>query len=369
MSAPNQARKLSTAQGVALVTEREVMARVRSKAFLISTLITFLAVLGGSLWLGSAMKNAETPEATPVAVTSELAGSLAAHPMLEIHEVASRADAEQLLRDGDVDAAVVPGALPSGLTVIGLSSPPNEVVQLLSTTPEVEILETETGWNAQRYIIATAFGMIFIMACMTFGTGVATTVIEEKQTRVVEILLASVPARTLLAGKVLGNTVLALLQVLMFIAAAAIGFTIMGQGALLTQLAPALGWFSVFFIVGFILIAAVFAAGASMVSRQEDAGSVYTPAMIMVFAAAYGPMFLNGNPLAMKIMSYIPFTAPVAMPVRLYEGGVAWWEPVLSLGVSLAVTAVIIVLGGKIYQNSLLRMGGRVKLREALAGS
>lgn len=369
MSAPTAQRKLSTSQGVWLVTEREVMARVRSKAFLISTLITFLVILGGSIWLGTTLsKNAE-PEPTPVAVTSELASSLSGHPMLEVREVADQAAGETLLRDDEVDAIIVPGNPPSGLKVIGLSSPPNDVAQMLSTTPEIELLDDETGWDPQRYIIATVFGMLFVMACMTFGTAVATTVIEEKQTRVVEILLASVPARTLLAGKVLGNTILALLQVGVFIAAASVGLLITGQGALLQSLAPSLGWFSVFFIVGFILVAAIFAAGASLVSRQEDAGSVYTPAMIIVFAAAYGPMFLNGNPLAMKIMSFVPFTAPVAMPVRLFDGGVAWWEPVLSLIIMLVVTAIIIVLGGKIYQNSLLRMGGRVKLKEALSGS
>lgn len=369
MSAPTAQRKLSTSQGVWLVTEREVMARVRSKAFLISTLITFLVILGGSIWLGTTLsKNAE-PEPTPVAVTSELASSLSGHPMLEIHEVADQAAGETLLRDEEVDAIIVPGNPPSGLKVIGLSSPPNDVAQMLSTTPEIELLDDETGWDPQRYIIATVFGMLFVMACMTFGTAVATTVIEEKQTRVVEILLASVPARTLLAGKVLGNTILALLQVGVFIAAASVGLLVTGQGALLQSLAPSLGWFSVFFIVGFILVAAIFAAGASLVSRQEDAGAVYTPAMIIVFAAAYGPMFLNGNPLAMKIMSFVPFTAPVAMPVRLFDGGVAWWEPVLSLIIMLVVTAIIIVLGGKIYQNSLLRMGGRVKLKEALAGN
>ncbi len=362
-------RSISNAQAIALVTEREVKARLRSKAFLISTLLTALVILAGGIWMGINLNKASEPEPTPVAATSEIANALAGHPMLDVHAVATQSDAEQLLRDGTVEAVIVPGAPPSGLKVLGLSSPPESVVAMLSTTPEVGVLDTESGWSGERYFVALAFGMIFLMACMTFGTAVATTVIEEKQTRVVEILLASVPARLLLAGKVLGNTVLALVQVLTFIAAAMIAFLVTGQGALIKQLAPALGWFSIFFVVGFILIAAVFAAGASLVSRQEDAGSVYTPAMIMVFAAVYGPMFLNGNPLAMKIMSYLPFTSPVAMPVRLYDGGVAWWEPVLSLAISLAVTAVIIAIGGKIYENSVLRMGARVKLSEALRPS
>jgi ABC-2 type transport system permease protein len=67
-------------------------------------------------------------------------------------------------------------------------------------------------------------------------------------------------------------------------------------------------------------------------------------------------------------MSYVPFSAPVAMPVRLFLGSAAWWEPLLSLGILTATTVVVIWLGSRIYQNSLLKMGARVKWGEALKG-
>lgn len=366
-TAPPQ--KLSPSQGVALVTEREVLARVRSKAFIISTLITLLAILGASIWLGITLKNNAAGDPIPVAATAAVASELSEHPMLDVQQFDSEDAALEAVRDKSVDAAVLPGSEAGTLKVVGLTSPPEAVVGMLSIAPEVDVLDANGGWSAQRYIIALVFGMIFVMACMTFGTGVATTVIEEKQTRVVEILLASVPARVLLAGKVIANTILATAQVLLFVAAAAVGLMLTGQGALLSQLSASLLWFAAFFVVGFVLVASVFTAGASLVSRQEDAGSVYTPAMMIVFAAAYGPMFLSGNSLAMTVMSYIPFTAPVAMPVRLYMGDASWWEPIVSLVLCLATTVLIIVIGGKIYENSILRMGGRVKLSDALKGS
>ena len=79
-------------------------------------------------------------------------------------------------------------------------------------------------------------------------------------------------------------------------------------------------------------------------------------------------IFFNDNPTVMTVMSYIPFSAPVGMPVRLFLGEAQWWEPLLSLVILLATCVLAIWVGAKIYQNSLLRMGARVKLSEALRG-
>jgi ABC-2 type transport system permease protein len=84
--------------------------------------------------------------------------------------------------------------------------------------------------------------------------------------------------------------------------------------------------------------------------------------MIPYFAV----IFFNDNPVVMTVMSYIPFSAPVGMPMRLFLGEAQWWEPLMSLAVLIATTAVVVALGSRIYSNSLLRTGSRVKLREAL---
>ena len=141
-----------------------------------------------------------------------------------------------------------------------------------------------------------------------------------------------------------------------------------GQGAILQGLGGPIAWFAVFFLFGFILLASLFAAAAAMVSRQEDIGSTTMPLTMLIMAPYFLVIFFNDNPTVLAIMSYVPFSAPVGMPMRLFLGEAQWWEPLLSLAILIATCVGAILVGARIYENSLLRMGGRVKLREALAG-
>ncbi|MDQ0728042.1 ABC-type Na+ efflux pump permease subunit [Microbacterium sp. W4I20] len=103
-----------------------------------------------------------------------------------------------------------------------------------------------------------------------------------------------------------------------------------------------------------------------MVSRQEDIGSTTTPITMLVMAPYFLVIFFNDNPVVLTIMSYVPFSAPVGMPMRLFVGEAQWWEPLVSLVILAASCVAAIAIGAKIYENSLLRMGSRVKLGEAL---
>ncbi|NLA09381.1 MAG: ABC transporter permease, partial [Microbacteriaceae bacterium] len=140
------------------------------------------------------------------------------------------------------------------------------------------------------------------------------------------------------------------------------------QAALLQGLGAPIVWFAIFFLFGFILLASLFAAAAAMVSRQEDIGSTTMPLTMLIMAPYMLVILFNDNPLVMSIMSYVPFSAPVGMPMRLFLGEAQWWEPLLSLVILLATCVAAIWVGAKIYENSLLRMGARVKLGEALRG-
>jgi len=350
-----------------LVAEREISSKLRSKAFLISTGILLLIALAGIVIGGFASKNTAS-DAMPVAVTSQTASAVSALPNVKVTEVSDEAAAEELVRSEKVDAAVLPGDNPSGYTVIALQDAPGSLVSALSQAPDVQILEPATTNPLLRYFIAIGFGLVFMMAAATFGGTIAQSVVEEKQTRVVEVLLSAIPARTLLAGKVIGNTVLAMGQILALAAIATVGLIVTGQNAVLSTLGAPIIWFAVFFLFGFILLAALFAAAASMVSRQEDIGSTTTPITMLVMAPYVLVIIFNDNPLVLTIMSYVPFSAPVGMPMRLFVGEAQWWEPLLSLAILLASCVAAIVIGAKIYENSLLRMGSRVKLAEALRG-
>jgi len=348
-----------------LVATREIVSRLRSKAFLISTGILLLIAVGSVVAGGLMSAN---PSTTQVAVVGTAGAVVDESAALSTVPADSVADAEAMVRDGSVEAAVVPDESLLGVSVIALDSPPSEVMNALSVSPAVSLLEPAAQGGFLVYIVALGFGLVFFMSALTFGSTIAQSVVEEKQTRVVEILMSAIPVRALLAGKVVGNSIMALGQIVAIALLVGIGMAVTGQRVLLADLGPAIGWFAVFFAFGFVMIAALFAATASMVSRQEDVGSTTAPVTYLVMIPYFLVIFFNDNPVVMAIMSYVPFSAPVGMPVRIFLGSAEWWEPVLALIILAVTTAGVIVLGSRIYRNSLLRMGGRVTIKQALRG-
>lgn len=346
-----------------LVAQREIQARLRSKAFLISTGILLVAVLA-SIIVGGLMSRI-APE-TPVAVVD---GAIGPTTGLTITAVPTVARAEELVRDGTVEAAVVESSTsPVGVEVIALDAPPSDVLGLLSQSPTVRLLNEGALNPMLLYFVAIGFGLVFFLSAITFGQMIAQSVVEEKQTRVVELLMSAIPVRALLTGKVAGNSLMAFAQVAVIAVLATVGLLVTGQQLLVTQLGAPVIWFVVFFTVGFVLIAALYSAAAALVSRQEDVGSVSSPVMMLVMIPYFLVIFFNDNDLILTIMSYVPFSAPVGMPLRVFTGDAAWWEPVLSLAIVVATTILVVIVGSKVYSNSLLRVGTRVKLSEALRG-
>lgn len=354
-------------QATWLVAEREISTKLRSKAFLISTGVLLLLVLGGVLFSGFASQNGGFSSPTKVAVVAATADRVDTEAF-EVVTVADRAAAEQAVLNEEVEAAVVPGGdSPVGMTVLAADSPPLDLVQTLSASPSVELLAPTSDNPLLAYFIAIAFGVVFMMSAITFGTTIAQSVVEEKQTRIVEILLATISARTILAGKILGNSMLALGQVVAIAALTSVGMLATGQDLLLGALGTALIWFAILFAFGFVLLASLYAALASLVSRQEDVASAVSPVMWLVMIPYIAIIMFSTNVKVLAIMSYIPFSAPVGMPMRLYLGIAEWWEPLASLGILVVSIAIVWWLGARIYEASILRTGGRVKLKDALA--
>lgn len=346
-----------------LVARREIDTKLRSKSFLISTGILMLIVLA-SVVIGGII--GATSSAIKVAAVGTAITAVEKINGLDVTKADSRAAAEKLVRAGAVDAAVVPDDSALGLTVIGLDSAPTNVVALLSVAPTVTVLEPAQQNRGLVYIVALGFGLVFFMSALTFGLTIAQSVVEEKQTRIVEILMSTLPVRVLLAGKILGNTILAFGQIILIGLIAGVGMLASGQDLLLADVGPSIVWFVVFFAFGFVMLAALFSAAAALVSRQEDLGSVTQPVNLLVMAPYFLVIFFNDNPLVLGIMSYVPFSAPVGMPVRIFLGQAQWWEPLLSLAILIASTAAVIVFASRVYSNGLLRMGSRVKWRDAL---
>ncbi|WP_225752669.1 ABC transporter permease [Actinotalea sp. Marseille-Q4924] len=357
----------ATARAALLVAEREITTVVRTKSFLVSTAILLVGVLA-SIIIGSVLAGRDGD--TRVAVVGATADAFEEQEGFEAVDVADEAEARRLVEDGDVRAAVLPAEdSPVGVRVLALDSAPLEVVSALSVAPDVELLEEPDMDEGVRYLVSFGFGLVFLLSAAGFGSMIAQNTVTEKQSRIVEILLATVSARSLLAGKILGNSVLAFGQTAAIAAVAVIALVVTGQDDLLALIGAPVVWFVLFFLVGFVLLAAMFAAAASLVSRMEDIGSVMTPVIYLTMTPYFLVVFFNDNPVVLRVMSYVPFSAPVGMPVRLFLGEAAWWEPLVALALLAAAAVAVVALGAKVYERSLLRTGGRVKLREALRGS
>jgi len=353
----------TTIQTVRLVAAREIVMRLRSVAFLVSTGI-LLAMVLGSIVIGGI--TAANPSDIRVAIVAGV--ELGDVPGIKAVPVGDRSEAEDLVRSGDVEAAIVPSdSPPLDVTILGDRDVPSDLISLLSVAPRVELLDANAPNPFLAYLVAIAFGVVFFASAMTFGMTIAQSVVEEKSTRVIEILLAAIPTRALLTGKILGTSVLAVAQIALIVLVAGVGASLSGQLDLLPAIGPAVAWFGVFFIVGFVLLASMFAATGALVSRQEDIGSTTTPVTMLVMIPYFLVIFFNTNPVVIGIMSYVPFSAPIAMPLRIFLGTAQWWEPLVSLAILALTTLLLIRIGSRIYERSLLKLGARVSWREALA--
>lgn len=354
---------------VGIVAAREMRVKAASKAFVITTLIVIAAALAATL-LAPRLGELLAGDATRVAAVEQTAPAVGAlGEGYETRTVGDVAAARAAVESGEVSAAVVPDPQsPSGLGVLAMTDVPTDLVQALSTSPSVALLDPTAPSPLLRSLIALGFGLVFFMAAVTFGQQIAVSVIEEKQSRIVEILLAAVPARAMMAGKVLGNAAMAILQVALVAGALLLGMQINGDVLPLDGLGVPILWFVVLFSIGFVMLAALYAAAASMVSRQEDIGSTSMPVMLMIMLPYVGVIMFNDNPDALRIMSWIPFSAPVAVPLRIFLGQGQRWEHVLSLGILVAATALAIWLAAAIYERSILRTGKALTWRKALRG-
>ena len=142
-----------------------------------------------------------------------------------------------------------------------------------------------------------------------------------------------------------------------------VGLSFTSFGDLLPSVTGALGWFLVFFLVGFLLLACLWAVAGALASRTEDLQSTSTPITMLLLAIFFGSAFLSGTP--QTVLSYVPPASAVLMPQRILEGSAQWWEPVVALAILLATSAVVVLVAERLYRRSLLQTQGRISLRQA----
>jgi ABC-2 type transport system permease protein len=347
---------VTTFDAAKLVAAREIRVKLRDKTFLFSTLF-FLFVAIASTVLPSLIDGGPTK----VAAVGTQASAALKQAGLEVRAASGTAEAEKLVRDGDVDAAVVEGP-----RVLAMDDVPTDVVNALSVAPPVQLLDPDAINPFLKFVVPFALAFLFFMTSFTFGMQIAQSVTEEKQTRIVEILVASVPTRALLAGKVAAMTLLAFGQIALIGIVAYVGAQVAEvDTSVISLVGPAIGWFIPYFVIGFLMLAALWAAVGALAARQEDLAGASTPLQMAVMLPFFAVLFLGDNDAVMRILSWFPLSAPIAMPVRVFNGDTAAWEPIGAL-VLLAVFAVALVgVGARVYEGSLLRTNGRTSFGAA----
>ena len=202
---------------------------------------------------------------------------------------------------------------------------------------------------------------------LTYGYWVAAGVVEEKASRVVEVILAAVRPRQLLAGKVLGLGVLALGHLLLITAvglgAAAATGALDVDGHLVAGAALALAWF----VAGYAFYSCAFACAGALVPRQEELQSVTMPLTMTIALSFLLSFAVTDTPdvTLAHVLAFVPTTAPLIMPGRIITGHAGAAEIAASLAVTLAAAAALVPLAGRVYEGGILRTGSAVKLREA----
>lgn len=347
-----------------LVAEREIQTFLRAKGFWIG-----LGVLVAGLFAAAILPSVFGGEPDKVAAVGPQAVEVLAGADLDVREVSDLAAARELVRAEEVEAAVVPddtGESVTGVRVVALKDVPNDVVAQLNTAPPVDLLDPSAVSQGLQSLVVMVFALMFLIFGFG-GTAIAQSTVTEKQTRIVEILVSTIPVRALLAGKIIGHALLTLGQVVVLAIAAPIALRLGEQQALLSLIAPALGWFVPFLCIGFVLLAAMWAVAGSLVSRQEDLGSTMGVVMMLVMGPYFAVMFLFDNAPVMAVLSYVPFTSPIAMPVRMFTGDAQAWEALVSLGVLAGTVVLVVLLASRVFEGSLLRTGGKVALSKAWA--
>lgn len=393
------------------VALREIRERLRSRAYMITTALTILIVLGlvvlptvfggGTETSSVGVVGEENQQIIDTAVALGNANDQAGDPPsveIDATQYETREEGVAALEADEIDALLVDGdevavkstggfsgssiadRLQRAASAVQIQTVIQEqgqqaadIVKLLTSDAlEVTTLTTgEDGSDEARTIIAY-FGLILLyMAVLLYGTWILSGVTEEKSNRVVEVLVSSVRPWQILGGKVLGIGTLGLTQLLLTLVVAVVGIRIAGAFDLpdiqVTSVLNLLLWF----VIGFLMFAVLFGAAGSLVSRMEDAQTI---AMPMTFTAVAGffisIMTLDDPSGTLAIFgTYFPLTAPFVVPVRAALQALSPLEYTLAVVIALIAIALLTRVAGRIYEGALLRFGSRVGWREAWRSS
>jgi len=389
---------------IGLVARREVRERVRGRTFRVGTAIILLAV-AAAVTIPVLRKGGENRErvgivgalSAPLRATVITTGPALGTEMTLVPE-ASVPAATRALKAGRLDLVLVgtrrilvdesldPNdtsttallartisaqvSLQAGLERAGI---PSAQALRLANPPPLPVQSLKPPRHNQTARTTAVYGLILTYVLLTqFGTWLLMGVVEEKSSRVIEVLLSTLRAGQLLAGKVIGIGAVALLQAALIVAVAlglagAEGSTLI-HGTSSLEIVSSLLWV----VLGYALYCWVFAAGGSLADRQEQVQTLAFPLQLPILFGYIVSFTAIGSGQAselVKVLAYVPFTAPFAMPVLVGLGDVSWWEFILSVILMLVAIVAVARIASVVYRRAILRTGGRVHLRQLFASN
>ncbi|HVL54014.1 MAG TPA: ABC transporter permease [Vitreimonas sp.] len=416
----------------AIVARREYAERVHSKLFHFSTLLlATLAVLVAFIPFLIRVADRNTVTTIVVASADEVLAERSIGILASVlnagtseggqrpYRVQTADDAEAALRSvaaGDVDGALVVDRTPSGQLAfqfqagdavgedrrqqLAIGAFAIAVLDYAASNPgaggfQMPNVEQQTiggpgagppvgaAEYASRRIVGVVFVVLIFITLVIYGMWVAAGVVSEKSSRVMEVMISAASARQLVVGKVVGIGLAGLTQAVAILIPALAALVlqdplanaVLGPGASATPSLAALSVgliaaFLVYFTLGFVLYALVYAAAGSMVSRAEDLQMLALPlSLVAIVGYVQAVMALTGGLAGfVRIASYVPFWSPFVMLTRLTVGRVEPWELVLSLALLVLTIGATYVVAVRIYAAGVLLYGQRPGLR-AIAGA
>lgn len=413
------------------IIKREYLERVRSKWFLIATFfgpIFFSAIIIVPAWLASRSKatsdvyNTVILDATDTGFGDKLAANIAGDttnrdrmPIVRLvapgdltraestatHEVmrnrhtgylvvnqqtlageaahyAGR-NATSIADMTQIRTAIRNTILASRLQQVGLDDKKMKEITFIPLDFSTERITERgrAGSGMASVMFGFAIGFLLYLSIVVYGQTIMSGVLEEKTTRVAEVVMSSVPTDTLLAGKVLGVGAVGLTQQIIWIATTYILLKL--RAPIMAKFgAPTMNFslpdislvagilFLLFFLLGFIFYSSLYAAVGSSVNSESEARQAASPLMIMIVSTGVfiQPVLLNPTGTTAKVLSLVPISSPIIMPIRMAVTGV----PPLELAASLVFLAIgclaALWLASRIYRVGLLMYGKRPTMRE-----
>lgn len=392
--------KMTSFETVRLVAGRELGVALRAKGTIIMTAIMVALIVGGLVlvkFLGAAPSITYGSLDDTKAIAQSAAQTLDAQGIeTTVRHFASATEGQAAIEAEEIDGLIVrkaetvslevyEGADAQLLAAISGAAQQEQieavateygedvvtaVTDIFTTPVDVFVLHPPTELDGSQMLVGFIVGFLLYLGIFGGGMAVAQGVVEEKSSRVVEILLASIRPWQLLSGKVIGIGFASLIQVAVYVvsgvgAATALGLT----DSLSFDIVSVGGWVLIWFLIGYVVYALVFAALGALVSRQEDLGSVIMlPMMLVIIAYIIGVSVAPNAPdsLVVQIASYVPFTSPIVMPIRSAYGVASTGEVLIAIGIGLATIPLMLGLCAKIYSNGVRRSGAKIKLKDAL---